>query len=331
MRTVPFTELLVNMEEALVSIQSLVKYFPVDVGMFRKRLRLKAVDHVTLDIRKGETLGLVGESGCGKTTLGRLILRLIDPDRGSILFNGVDLAVLTGRKLKEVRKDIQIVFQDPFASLNPRIAVGNLVGRSLKIHHMCQGRSLDERIAQLLVSVGLRPDFADRYPHEFSGGQRQRIALARALSTEPKLMIADEPTSALDVSAQAQILNLMKGLQRRLGLTMLFISHNMGVIKHTSDRVAIMYLGKIMEIGPKVEFFRKPLHPYAEALLSAVPYPNPRIRMQEMPLMGEVPSPIHLPSGCRFHPRCPRMTSKCRESEPGVKSDGDRKVACFLY
>lgn len=324
-------EILAEMEEVLVSVQSLSKYFDVSKGVLRKKDQLRAVDHVSLDIRKGEVLGLVGESGCGKTTLGRLLLRLIDPNEGSIMYGGLDLAALSGKDLKKVRKDIQIVFQDPYASLNPRLTVGNIIGRNLKIHHINEGQGLNERVTELLDSVGLRPEFAGRYPHEFSGGQRQRIAIARALATEPKLIIADEPTSALDVSVQAQILNLMRGLQRELGLTMLFISHNISVIKHISDRVAVMYLGKIVEIGPKDEFFGKPFHPYTVALLSAVPHPNPKIRMKDVPLQGEVPSPINPPSGCRFHPRCLHRMGKCSEYEPEMIKIGEREVACFLY
>ncbi len=319
------------MGEVLVSIKSLSKYFPVSRGILRKKDWLRAVDNVSLDMHKGETLGLVGESGCGKTTLGRLILRLIDPLGGSIMYEGFDIATLSGGGLKSTRKEIQIIFQDPYASLNPRMTVGNIIGRHLKIHNICHGRELDDRVSELLSSVGLRPEFAGRYPHEFSGGQRQRIAIARALATEPKLIIADEPTSALDVSVQAQILNLMKGLQRGLRLTTLFISHNISVIKHISDRVAVMYLGKIVEVGPRGEFFGEPLHPYAVALLSAVPKPNPKSRMQEVPLKGEVPSPINPPSGCRFHPRCSSRMPKCSESAPEMKKIGDREVACFLY
>jgi oligopeptide/dipeptide ABC transporter ATP-binding protein len=319
------------MEQTLVSVRSLTKYFPIKRGMLGKSSHLKAVDHVRLDIRKGEILGLVGESGCGKTTLGRLILRLIDPMDGNIIYEGLDLTTLRGHALKNIRKEMQIIFQDPFASLNPRMRVGKIIGRNIKIHNILHGHEVSKRVDELLTKVGLRPDFANRYPHEFSGGQRQRIAIARALATEPKLIIADEPTSALDVSVQAQILNLMKMLQRSLGLSILFISHNISVIKHISDRVAVMYLGKIVEIGTKIEFFEKPLHPYTFALLSSVPLPNPKIKMQEVPLEGEVPSPINPPSGCIFHPRCISRMPKCSESEPKTKIIGNREVACFLY
>lgn len=320
------------MRETIVSIESLSKYFPISRGgILRKKDQLKAVDNVNMNIIKGEILGLVGESGCGKTTLGRLIVRIIDPIGGRIMYEGLDLALLSGREMKKARKEIQIIFQDPYASLNPRMTIGNIIRRNLKIHNICPGRELEERVAKLLVDTGLRPEFAGRYPHEFSGGQRQRIAIARALASNPKLIIADEPTSALDVSVQAQILNLMKDLQKRFGLTMLFISHNISVIKHMSDRVAVMYLGKIVEIAPKMEFFQKPLHPYTMALLSSVPRPNPKIRMQGVPLKGEVPSPINPPSGCRFHPRCSNSMFKCGESEPEMKRIGEHEVACFLY
>jgi oligopeptide/dipeptide ABC transporter ATP-binding protein len=320
-----------DVEQPLVSIQSLSKYFPVRKGFFRKKEWLRAVDNVGIDIYKGETLGLVGESGCGKTTLGRLILRLIDPAEGNILYKGTDLAGLSNRAMKAYRKEIQIVFQDPFASLNPRLTVGNTIARNLKIHNIFHGAELKDQIGKLLSSVGIPPEFAARYPHEFSGGQRQRIAIARALATDPNLIIADEPTSALDVSVQAKILNLLRRLQRERDLTILFISHNISVIKHISDRVAVMYLGKIVESGPKAKFFDKPLHPYAKALLSAVPNPNPEIRLKAELLEGEVPSSVDPPSGCRFHPRCPSKMLKCSEVEPEIKVVGESKVACFLY
>lgn len=320
-----------EMELPLVSIQSLSKYFPVRKGLFRRKEWLRAVDNVDIDIFKGETLGLVGESGCGKTTLGRLILRLIDPAGGHIFYKGTDLAGISNKAMKAYRKEIQIVFQDPFASLNPRLTVGNTIVRNLKIHKIFSGYNLKDQIAKILSSVGIPPEYAARYPHEFSGGQRQRIAIARALATMPTLIIADEPTSALDVSVQAQILNLLRRLQRDMDLTIFFISHNISVIKHISDRVAVMYLGKIVESGPKAKFFEKPLHPYSMALLSAVPNPNPEIRLNAELLEGEVPSSINPPSGCRFHPRCVSKMPKCSTIEPEFKLVGESKVACFLY
>ncbi len=316
---------------ALIKARDLSKHYTVSTGRFGAKGVLKAVDAVDIDVHEGETLGLVGESGCGKTTLGRLILRLIEASGGSIEFAGVDLTALPQRLVKPYRKDIQFIFQDPYASLNPRMTVGTAIRRNLDIHGIGQRRERPDRVASVLRQVGLMPEHAGRYPHEFSGGQRQRIAIARALATEPRLIIADEPTSALDVSIQAQILELLQGLKEKLGLTLMFISHDMGVVRQIADRVAVMYLGKIVEIGSKEAFFAKPLHPYSVALRGSVPVPDPRNRETVPPLEGEVPSPLSPPSGCRFHPRCTHRMPRCRDKTPHLRPSGERDVACFLY
>ena len=314
-------------------MKDLKKYFSVTRKWGKETAFVRAVDGVDLAISPGETLGLVGESGCGKTTVGRLILKLIEPTEGQILFEGKDLALLDNKVLHPLRRYFQIIFQDPFASLNPRMTVSDIVGRPMEIHHLADRSQRDERVAQLLESVGLRREHLGRYPHEFSGGQRQRIGIARALATRPKLIVADEPTSALDVSVQAQILNLMRELQKEFGLTYLFISHNIGVIHHISDRVAVMYLGKVVETGEKRALFRSPAHPYTKALLAAIPSTDPKKRKKDEGLLeGDVPSPINPPSGCRFHTRCRYALAKCYEDEPFFHQvEDNRWIACHLY
>jgi oligopeptide transport system ATP-binding protein len=320
------------MGEPLLEVRGLKKHFPVTRGWREEKALVRAVDGVGFAISPGETLGLVGESGCGKTTVGRLILRLIDPTEGEIWFEGKNLAALEKKEILPLRKAFQIIFQDPFASLNPRMTVSELVGRPMEIHGLAERSQREERVASLLKSVGLMREHLGRYPHEFSGGQRQRIGIARALATQPFLIVADEPTSALDVSVQAQILNLLKKLQRELGLTYLFISHNMGVIRHISDRVAVMYLGKIVEMAEKRILFRSPAHPYTQALLAAVPSLDPRKKRGEVFLEGDVPSPINPPPACRFHTRCRQALPKCREEEPVFHQIEDRRwIACHLH
>jgi len=324
------------MDEPLLNVRGLKKYFRVAKvwkgGWKRERAFVRAVDGVDFSIRRGETLGLVGESGCGKTTVGRLIVRLVEPTEGEIQYEGKNLACLDKKQLHPLRRALQIIFQDPFASLNPRMTVSQIVGRPMQIHGLVEKPRRDENIGCLLESVGLRKEHLGRYPHEFSGGQRQRIAIARALATQPQLIVADEPTSALDVSVQAQILNLMKRLQKELGLTYLFISHNLGVIRHVSDRIAVMYLGKVVETADKYAFFRSPAHPYTKALLSAVPSLDPKKKTEAIPLEGDVPSPIHPPSGCRFHTRCREALPKCYDEEPFFHQlEDSRWVACHLY
>jgi oligopeptide/dipeptide ABC transporter ATP-binding protein len=320
------------MGKPLVQVKSLKKYFPMTKEWRRERTFVRAVDGVDLSIDHGETLGLVGESGCGKTTVGRLILKLIEPTEGEILFEGENLVPLEKKKMHPMRRHFQIIFQDPFASLNPRMTVSDIVGRPMEIHGLVGRSHRDERVAQLLQSVGLQKEHISRYPHEFSGGQRQRIGIARALATQPKLIIADEPTSALDVSVQAQILNLMRHLQKEFGLTYLFISHNIGVIRHISDRVAVMYLGKVVEMADKKSLFHSPAHPYTKALLAAVPSLDPKRKREEVILEGDVPSPINPPSGCRFHTRCQYAVPKCYEEEPFFHQIEDgRWIACHLH
>jgi oligopeptide transport system ATP-binding protein len=292
--------------QPLVEVHDLVKHFPVRGGILQRTVGLvQAVDGVSFDIRRGETLGLVGESGCGKTTVGRLLLRLIDPTSGSIHFDGVDITALKGPDLKPYRRRMQIIFQDPYASLDPRTPIGDSIGDGLRIHGIGTPQERREKVARMMDMVGLQAYHARRYPHEFSGGQRQRIGIARALVLEPDLVICDEPVSALDVSIQAQVLNLLKTLQRELGLTYVFVAHNMGVVEHISDRVAVMYLGRIAELADRRDLFQKQEHPYTLALMSAIPIPDPEIRRQRVILTGDVPSPVNPPSGCRFHPRCP--------------------------
>ncbi len=320
------------MSEPLLNIIGLKKYFPVTRGWRQEKTFVRAVDGVDLSIYQGETLGLVGEYGCGKTTVGRLILKLIEPTEGKILFEGKNLADLDKKEIHPLRRAFQIIFQDPFASLNPRMTVSDTVGRPMEIHGLVKRSDREERVSQLLESVGLRREHLGRYPHEFSGGQRQRIGIARALATRPKLIVADEPTSALDVSVQAQILNLMKQLQREYGLTYLFISHNIGVIRHISDRIGVMYLGKVVEMADKRALFQSPAHPYTRALLAAVPSLDPKKKREEVILEGDVPSPINPPSGCRFHTRCRYALPKCYEEEPFFHQTEDgRWVACHLY
>jgi oligopeptide/dipeptide ABC transporter ATP-binding protein len=300
------------------------KHFAVSGGLRGRGQHLQAVDGVSLTVEEGETLGLVGESGCGKSTLARCIVRLHEPTAGTIRFDGQDITRLSPRKLRALRRDLVMVFQDPQASLNPRKRVDEIVGMPLRIHGMASGAALRARVGELLELVGLSPSHAQRYPHEFSGGQRQRIGLARALATNPRLVVCDEPVSALDVSIQAQILNLLRDLQRELRLTLVFIAHDLGVVRHVSDRVAVMYLGRIVEIAPVDQLYANPVHPYSEALLSAVPVPDPDVADAGIILEGDVPSPIDPPSGCRFHPRCRYATDVCRAEDPPLTADGGK-------
>jgi oligopeptide transport system ATP-binding protein len=297
------------------------KHFAIRGGLTGRGQHLQAVDGVSLSVQEGETLGLVGESGCGKSTLARCIVRLHEPTAGTIRFDGQDITRLSARRLRALRRDLVMVFQDPQASLNPRKRVDEIVGMPLRIHGMASGAALRTRVGELLELVGLSPSHAQRYPHEFSGGQRQRIGLARALATNPRLVVCDEPVSALDVSIQAQILNLLRDLQRELRLTLVFIAHDLGVVRHVSDRVAVMYLGRIVEIAPVDELYAHPVHPYSEALLSAVPVPDPDVLDSGIVLEGDVPSPIDPPAGCRFHPRCRYATDVCRVEDPPLTAD----------
>jgi len=318
--------------QALLEIRNLKKYFPVRRGVLSRVVsHVQAVDDVSFTIRKGETFGLVGESGCGKTTTGRAVLRLIEPDSGEIRFEGADMLRLGARALRDLRRDMQIIFQDPYASLNPRMTIRTIVGEPFAIHGIATGSDRDNRVAELLKTVGLEPSVMSRYPHEFSGGQRQRIGIARALALRPKLIVADEPVSALDVSIQSQIINLLADLQVQFGLTYLFISHAIPVIEHISTRIGVMYVGKLVEVGTSQQICVNPKHPYTQALLSAVPVPDPAARKHRIVLRGDVPTPINPPSGCRFHPRCPIAVDRCKTEEPPLRplEDG-RQVACHL-
>lgn len=321
------------MPEALVQIKGLKKYFPINQGfMSSAKGQVHAVDGVSFDVLAGETLGLVGESGCGKSTTGRLILRLLEPTAGKIFFQNEDIFALSSKKLRSVRRKAQIIFQDPYASLNPRMRVEEIVGEGMLIHKLVENRKeRRERVIGLLEKVGLKKEHLNRYPHEFSGGQRQRIGIARALAVEPQFIVADEPISALDVSIQAQVLNLLMDLQQELGLTYLFIAHDLSVVEHISNRVAVMHLGQIVELAESRELYAKPLHPYTQCLLSAIPVPDPDRQPQRIILKGEIPSPANPPSGCRFHTRCPYKMDVCAEVEPELKPvDAGHLVACHL-
>lgn len=303
--------------EVLLDVQNLVKYFPVRGGVLQRvRAQVRAVDDVSFKIQKGETLGVVGESGCGKTTVGRTILRLIPPTGGRVLFQGKDLFALSGADLKHARRDLQIIFQDPYSSLDPRMPIGESIAEGLEAHGIGTKQDRNEIVVNYLKKVGLESYHARRYPHEFSGGQRQRIGIARALALRPQLIVCDEPVSALDVSIQAQVLNILKDLQAEFGLTYLFIAHNLSVVEHISDRVAVMYLGKMVELASREDLFRSPRHPYTRALMSAIPVPNPAARRERIILQGDVPSPLNPPSGCRFHTRCWMARDICRQVEP---------------
>lgn len=322
--------------DLLLKVEGLKMYFPITQGIILQRQvgSIKAVDGVDFYIRRGETLGLVGESGCGKSTTGRAILQLYRPTAGHVYFEGVDLTQLKGEQLRRQRRKMQMIFQDPYASLNPRMTVGNIIGEPLEVHNIARGKEKRERVMELLQVVGLNPYFINRYPHEFSGGQRQRIGIARALAVNPDFIVCDEPISALDVSIQAQIINLLEELQEQFGLTYLFIAHDLSVVRHISDRVAVMYLGKIVEMTDRDTLYTNPLHPYTQALLSAVPIPDPVVeaKRQRIILEGDVPSPANPPKGCRFCTRCPRVMDICREQEPEFKDVGNEHyVACFLY
>jgi oligopeptide transport system ATP-binding protein len=320
--------------ERLVDIEDLTVHFPVFRGLLRRQVgAVKAVDGLTFDIRRGETLGLVGESGCGKSTTGRALLRLYELTAGRILFNDRDIATLDSGELRAVRPSMQMIFQDPQASLNPRLTVGSIIAEPLIEHGVLKGKARRDKVRELLDAVGLNPDYINRYPHEFSGGQRQRIGIARALALDPEFIVCDEPIAALDVSIQAQVVNLLEDLQKKLGLTYLFISHDLSMVRHIADRVAVMYLGKMVELGTVDQLFNKPKHPYTRALLSAVPVPDPKVEAtrKRILLTGEIPNAVNPPKGCRFCTRCPDVIEKCRAVEPVWRElDGGRKVACHV-
>jgi len=316
---------------ALVEVDNVTKYFPITAGVFSRHVAdVKAVDGVSFSIKSGETLGLVGESGSGKTTIGRCILRLLEPTSGAIRFDGVDITKIGAKAMRAKRREMQVIFQDPYASLNPRMTVGDIIAEPLQIHKLAKGPEVDAKVNDLLRTVGLSPYHANRYPHEFSGGQRQRIGVARALAVSPKFIVADEPVSALDVSIQAQVVNLLQDLQQQFGLTYLFIAHDLSVVRHISDRVAVMYVGKIMELSDRDALYERPLHPYTQSLLSAIPIPDPRAeaRRERIILEGDIPSPVRPPSGCRFHTRCPIAYERCKVEVPELLNYGDHFVAC---
>lgn len=322
--------------EVLLSVKNLVKRFPVRGGILNREIAaVQAVSNISFDIKRGETLGLVGESGCGKSTLGRCILRLIEPTSGEVWYKGRDITKVDATEMRKLRRSMQIIFQDPYASLNPRMTIESILSEPLEIHGLATTREEKrKRIFKLLDIVGLRREAISRYPHEFSGGQRQRICIARALAVEPEFIVCDEPVSALDVSIQAQIVNLMQDLQKELGLTYLFIAHDLKVVEHISNRVAVMYLGKIAEIAEAEELYQNPRHPYTQALLSAIPLPDPEYKKERIILSGDVPSPLNPPSGCYFHPRCPKMQEQCKASWPqleNVKSSSSiHQASCFF-
>lgn len=321
-----------TVSDSLLRVENLVKSFPIYGGLFSSEIAsVKAVQNVSFEIKKGETLGLVGESGCGKSTLGRCLIRLIEPTSGKIFFKNEDITHASGEHLRELRKKMQIIFQDPYASLNPRMTIGAILEEPLIIHNLFDShKDRQDRVKELVSLVGLRPEHLTRYPHEFSGGQRQRVGIARALAVNPELIICDEPVSALDVSIQAQVINLLMELQQKLGLTYIFIAHDLKVVEHVSHRVAVMYLGKIVELSQSDELYKNPKHPYTKALLSAIPVPDPKPRAERIILHGDVPSPLNPPSGCHFNPRCPIASENCRTDQPILKLHGeDHFVSCL--
>lgn len=319
--------------EYILEVQNLKKYFPLNKNLFGKpSAYLKAVDNVSFKVKKGTTIGVVGESGCGKTTLGRTILKLNDSSGGKIFFNGEDITNLSKKQMRKYRTDIQLIFQDPYSSLPPRMTVGNIISEAVKVHHIVPKEEISAYVHDIMKKCGLQSQYYDRYPHEFSGGQRQRICIARALAVKPKLVICDEPVSALDVSIQAQIINLLKELQNSMGLTYVFISHDLSVVKYITDQIMVMYLGNVMELGETNEIFDNPLHPYTKALFSAVPVPNPDIKMKRIILKGDIPSPANPPSGCKFHTRCSECMKVCKYLEPKyIEAKKDHFVACHLF
>lgn len=322
------------MSDAVLKVENLKVHFPVKGGLFTKKQVVKAVDGVSFEIYPRETFGLVGESGCGKSTTGRAIVKLYEPTSGTVYYHGEDVTKIKGSHLAEFRRNVQMIFQDPYASLNPRMTVGEIIREPMDIHHIFNTKEeREQRVRGLLDIVGLKPDHIRRYPHEFSGGQRQRIGIARTLALNPQFIVCDEPISALDVSIQAQVINLLEHIQKEMGISYLFIAHDLSMVKHISDRIGVMYLGNLVEIGDSDDVYHRPLHPYTQALLSAVPIPDPRVAREKkrIVLEGELPSPLDTPSGCVFRTRCPNATERCAREKPGMVNVGKRTVACFLY